>query len=232
MENVDGIFLSNPHFPIYTVFNLWIGNSHDSFYAKCFFGIMPVLATFPFIWSFCHDIKHKNRIHLKRHQYIMHYCSCFLASGTIAAFPLAINFLGALLFVPATKPDSIYDIYYGIFSYDFLSLLFYNAPFLYVIIFILMNFMLYGMIGCLGLSISQATKKTAIPLILPVISLYIIELINRFIFQYIRVEFSPISYLFPANSHKTKLQIVIIELVVLVILTFIIPVYKEVENEK
>ena len=143
---------------------MWMGFDRTNPLAKIFFLIFPLMAVLAYCWSYCSDIKSgfadKCIDEIGRYRYHLNkYISIFISSGLTNAIALTVNFLTILLFVPAIKPDSVYDIYYGIFSNNFMAETFYNIPLMYVLTFILLNFIFCGLFGCLGYAISTIIKR-------------------------------------------------------------------------
>lgn len=149
----------NPYSPISSAFTMWIGCDGENKYAKLFYNLFPLLSVFPFCWSYCSDYKngYAKKLINSYGTYNYHmskYVAIFVTSGLIMIIPILIDFLIILLFIPAIYPDSVYDIYYGIFSNNFMADIFYSHPFAYVIIFILLDFVYCGLFGCIGYATS------------------------------------------------------------------------------
>lgn len=224
----------NPLAEITSAFTMWIGFDRTNTLAKIFFLIFPLMAVLPYCWSYCSDMKSGNtdkdinRIG-KYEYYLNKYTSIFISSGLTIAIALTVNFLIILLFVPAIKPDSVYDIYYGIFSNNFMAEMFYNMPFIYVLTFILMNFIFCGLFGCLGYAISTIIKSRIVAVIFPVAFLYLIEFINNKLIEKYpisNIEFSPLSFLCPTKSFTTNWVVIITELLILFFVTFYFSVFR------
>lgn len=219
----------NPHAPIYNAFSLWIGCDSSSKFSKLLFFIFPLLATLPYSWSYCYNYKkEKNKnecFNPDSHQYL----AVFISSGLTLAIPLLINFLSILFFIPAIFPDSVYDIYYGFFSNEFMSYIFYVNPYLYILIFIILCFVFSGLLGCLGFSFSTLIRSRILAITFPFIVTLATEYIKRHIGEKNDVpitEFSPMSFLFPAKSHNASWMIIISEMIALFIITYVLAVLR------
>ncbi len=157
------------------------------------------------------------------------YIAVFISSGLTITVPLLLDFLIILLFVPAIFPDSVYDIYYGIFSNNFMADIFYGQPFVYVLIFLLLCFVFCGLFGCLGYSISTLIKSKIIAIVVPTVLMILVEFVKNLIMKndsIYNIEFSPLSFLCPAKSYTTNWIIIISEIVVLFLITFGISVLR------
>ena len=219
--------------PINTAFTWWIGGSEKNLYASIFFSISPLLASLAYSWSYCHDMKNSYVISTdkKLEYYISKYMATFISSGLTIAMSLLLNFLLILLFVPVLKPDSVYDIYYGIFSNSFLGSAFYTNPFLYIAIFILLNFIFYGLIGCSSLTISIYTKHRIVSVLIPFVMLFAIQYTKSLYTDKIMAEISPMTFLFPAKSAYASWNVIIIEILVLFLITFLGSIAKGLKHD-
>ncbi len=221
----------NPCLPVYTSINMWIGNS-KSIYSKMFFYIIPALCPFTYSWSYCVDFK-KNHFNSETSvkYYISKFIAVFISSGIVIAIPLFINFVGISLFIPTFKPDSVYDIYYGMFSNKFLSYLFYNTPPVYIFIVILLNFVFGGLFGCLGLSISTIIKSKIIAVTSPSFILILIAFIKDTFLSNSMIDIFPISFIYPCISHSVKWLIVITEISIFLLFSLFLPITRGCRNE-
>jgi hypothetical protein len=232
----------NPYAPITNAFTLWIGLDSENKYAKILYLILPIIAVIPYCWSYCNDLKigYADKAFNEFGKYNYHlskYTAVFISSGLTIVTPLIIDFLIILLFVPAIFPDSVYDIYYGIFSNNFMADIFYGQPFLYVIIFLMISFVFCGLFGCLGYTVSTVINSRILAVATPVGILFLVEYIKSLISEKMPLfdtEFSPLSFLCPAKSYNTNWIIIVSEFAVLFLFTFYFSVirFKKVENRK
>lgn len=232
--NSTSVIQSNPYAPITNVFTVWIGFDTANTLAKIFFLTFPLAAAIPYCWSYCSDRKSgyadKAIYEVGKYNYHLNkYIAVFISSGLTIVIPLLVNFLIMLLFVPAICPDSVYDIYYGIFSNNFMAEIFYGMPILYVGIFILLNFVFCGLFGCFGYAVSTIIKSRIIAIISPLSVLLLIEYIKDSIVKnnpLNNTEFSPLSFLCPAKSFTSNRLIIITEIIVLFLFTFSVSVFR------
>lgn len=207
-------------FPIYTSFNLWIGNS-NSIFSIILFYIAPFFAALPYSWSYCRDKK----------KYVSKLVGVFVSSGMMIAVPLILNFLGVSCFIPSIEPDSVYSFYYGIFSNNFIGVMFYKAPYLYILFYIIINFIIYGLLGCVGMSFSTVFESRYMAVFFPIMIIVIIEVLKVLLSRLIHVEVSLLSYMYPANSFNDSGAVLLLE-VVLLLLTVIVFSKIGVKNSK
>lgn len=224
----------NPYSPISSAFTMWIGWDYESKYSRIFFIIFPLIAVLPYCWSYYSDYKngYASIAIEKLGKYNYHkskYIAVFISSGLVVSIPLILNFLIILFFVPATFPDSVYDIYYGIFSNNFMAEMFYSAPFMYIIIFILLNFVYCGLFGCIGYAASTLIKNKYISILAPNAIVLTTELIKNKVLEENSIQsnnFSPYTFLFPAKSINTNWFIIVSEIVLLFVSTFYISTFR------
>lgn len=189
----------NTGYPIYTSFNLWIGNSKST-YSTVFFIIAPLLASTPFSWSYVRDLK-KGVFQYERDvrkNIVYRMVAVFVSSGLICVIPLIINFVLISVFVPSFVPDSIYDINYGIFSNNMMGIIFYRYPFAYILVYIIMSYGLNGSLGCLGLSISTISQSKTVAILFPSLLFWVVESLKNNLYVWTNREIITTSF-FTAN---------------------------------
>lgn len=224
----------NPHASITNAFTMWIGWDQKNKYSKLLYRILPLISVLPYCWSYSKEkkigIANKNIVQNGKWKYhFSKYTSVFISSGLVMAIPLIINFLTILLFIPPIYPDSVYDIYYGIFSCNFMADMFYMHPFVYVGIFIALSFIYCGLFGCLGYAISVFLPNRILSVSFPIVAVLLTEHIKNRVLEDNAIQrnnFSPYSFLCPAKSLNTNYKIVCLEIVMLFLITFFGPVLK------
>lgn len=230
LEEVEMINL-NPLVPTLSAYTLWIGGGESNLYSTMMFLMLPLLVSLPYAWSYCFDRKNGylkkavNEIGSLKYN-LSKYVATFISSSLVIVIPLIINLLSVLMFVPAITPDSVYDIYYGVFSYNFLGDVFYTVPILYDLIYILMIFLFCGLIGCLGYSFAVLLKSRILAVISPSALLLFIHYKKQYIGSF-DFEISTISFLSSATNLFYNIKTVIIEAVILFVFTFIICVLRK-----
>ena len=114
----------------------YIQSATDLFYA-----LIPLLAAMPYGWSLCEE-KRRGYVHqafLKcgRVQYVARKALAAAASGAAAvAVPLVLNCVVCICFIPAYSPDVVTVFNTGIYETVMCSELYYNAPFVFVGLYI------------------------------------------------------------------------------------------------
>ncbi|PLR78602.1 hypothetical protein CU633_05075 [Bacillus sp. V3-13] len=102
----------------------------------------------------------------KRKYLLIRYTVNFCIGGFVAVFPLIINFLGEMAAYPLIENN----YYFGmplVVEGSFWPELFYQHPFIYVILRLFVIFMFGGMLASVGLAFSTVVKNRYIVLIFP-----------------------------------------------------------------
>nr|MDE7105206.1 hypothetical protein [Ruminococcus sp.] len=184
------------------------------------------MAAIPYSWSLCNIVKSGKLTsnNISSQHYFNKFVSVFISSGLLIVIPLSMNFIVTSLFVPSVTPDSVYDIYYGIFSNDFGGQLFYTLPYVYILSFILLNFVFYGLFGCIGLYVSIFFKRKIVSIITHAIIIYSIELLKKRFLANLSIEISPISFLCPIKAVSCNYILIITEIAIMLLVTLVFPI--------
>lgn len=188
--------LVNPYSPLTSVFTMWMGANSSNFFSMTLWLAFPLLSTIPI------DIK-KDEYVFGMRNYLKRYSVTFTLSGLLTAIPMILNFLALLLFIPAIYPDSVFDIYYGVFSNSFLGNTFYCSPFAYIAIFIALNSIFSGLIGGCSLALFYIFKSRILSTLIPSIALYFIQF-HEYFFES-DVDVSQFSYFYPEAFPYTEM---------------------------
>lgn len=154
-----------------TVIENWIGADLISLESFLFYMLMPLLAALPFASSFFYDKQSgylKNvYVRMSRTEYLItKYISVFISAGVAIIVPLIINLSVCMILMPNILPQPS-DARSGIGPSDMFSILFYTKPTLYLILFLILNFIFAGLFACISLTCSFFTNYKIIVLICP-----------------------------------------------------------------
>ena len=234
-------FERNPLMGIESLFSHWIGSEAVTAGSVDYFFLLPLLAAIPYGWSYCVE---KRSGYIRQmitragsyHYYAAKYIATFLSGGLAVVLPLLFNFLLTAMFVPAILPDPYFMTTFGVISSSLLSELLYTSPFLYVFLYLMIDFFYGGMIACLGMTVGMFVKNRVAVVILPFFALLGFDYICRtFIYtsgQVIYTEYSPMHFLRPvADAYETNGYVVFIGAVILVLLTALPLVTREAGHE-
>ncbi|WP_174616264.1 hypothetical protein [Virgibacillus ihumii] len=133
--------------------------------------IFPLLAALPYADAYAQDYNSgliKSILtKVKKRRYLnIRFMVNFIVGGAIAIFPPVINFLLEMMAFPLIENSMYYGMnLVGVDS--FTPGLFYNYPFLYILVRVIMLFLLGGMLASLGLALSTAVKNRYVILVFP-----------------------------------------------------------------
>lgn len=210
----------NPLLPLNSAFTYWIGNGHGLLAHRLFYYVMFFGAVIPCAITVIMERKNSDGKNSP-----FKYLSVFFTSGMIGFIPLVVNMISTMLFIPADKPDSIYDIYYNVNASDFLSELFYSHPIMYELFYILLVSVICGLIGCFGFAFAKLCGSRFIVLIVPEIIIGALHLVDKYCFDNFEMEkgVSLINLSKNATSMMVNIKTVLIEIVLL--FAFVVVLY-------
>ena len=234
-------YIRNPMMSSQTLFNYWIGSEAITPGSTNYFFLFPILVSLPYGWSYCMERRSGYIQNVvvrtgKWRYYLSKYIALFLSGGLAMVIPLLFNFLLTAMFVPAITPDPYYITSYGIISSSFLSEFFYTRPFLYVFLYLMVDFIYFGLISCLFAACAAFVKNHVIVVLLPFIALLGFNYIcNSFIYisgDVVYTELSPMNFLraVPAG-YDTNGFVVCTGAVILLLFILVITVVREAPNE-
>lgn len=232
----DEFGVRNPLMPMETLFNHWIGGEVNSPGSADYFFLFPLLISIPYGWSYCAE-KHRGYVKNmviragRTRYYLSKYIALFLSGGLAMVIPLLLNFLFTAMFVPAVMPNPSYITAYGVGASSFMSMIFYSRPFLYVFLYLLVDFVFGGLIACLCFALSAFVKNRIVVTLLPFfILLGFNYLCYSFIYTsrtVIYTELSPMAFLRPAPAvYATNLLVILAWGTILFLLTFLMTVVR------
>lgn len=226
--------------PAYTVFNNWIGGEPFSLGTAIFFFVFPLLIALPYGWSYCEERRNGYSRSMivqsgKTPYFISKYIAVFLSGGLAMAIPLIFNFLLAALIFPSITPVVTYDTVYGVFGGSLMSNFYYTRPFLYVVIYICIDFVYSGLLACISLAVTAFLKQKWVVVIIPFFVCLMITFAERFVYissETIYKRISPLYFLRPVESgYAASWTIIIVSAVMIFLTTFLIHMIWERKHE-
>lgn len=219
----------NPCNEAYILFNHWIGGEAYSLGSSLYFFVFPILIAIPYGWSYCEELTSGYRLQIiarvgKKKYIIGKYIATFISGGLAMTTPMLINFMMTALFFPAIKPVVSYDTMYGVFGYSLFSELYYTHPFVYVVLYLILDFIFCGSLTCLTMISAKYIKHKWVNCIFPFLVCMIINLCSNFFISTSKqnYEISPFYFLRPAESaYPAKLSIILIMLFGIILFTII-----------
>lgn len=229
----------DPHIGINTVFNCWIGGEPFSLGSSIYFFVFPLLIALPYGWSYSEERKCGYRRMMiaktgKKKYYCAKYVAVFLSGGVAMVLPLIFNFWMTLLVVPAILPDVTMNMFYGVFGGSFLAELYYTVPFLYVAIYLFIDFVYCGFLVCICMAVSGIVRQKWGVVLIPFLLLLFVHVIADYIYSDPSVaykELSPLYFLRGVEVRYSFSGSIILLFAIGLLVISLIGIIKEYRNE-
>ena len=229
----------DPHIGITTVFNCWIGGEPFSLGRSTYFFVFPLLIALPYGWSYSEERKCGYRRMMitktgKKKYYCAKYVAVFLSGGVAMVLPLIFNFWMTLLVVPAILPDVTMNMFYGVFGGSFLAELYYTVPFLYVAIYLFIDFVYCGFLVCICMAVSGIVRQKWGVVLIPFLLLLFVHVITDYIYSDPSVaykELSPLYFLRGVEVRYSFSGSIILLFAIGLLVISLIGIIKEYRNE-
>ena len=192
-------------YPVH-VFKNWICGNTYNLEGFLYFMILPLLVVLPHSLSFYEDKKNGyiRQVYLRsgREAYLSaKFLSVFLAGGTVFVLPLLLNFGICSALLPALPPQNLDG------SFINTSVLWYqlyeNIPVLYVLLFMVIDFVYAGLVAALPLFLSFFSEKKITILLLPFLMQVFIYSVCMMTAIPDAVEYSPVYLIFAGNGCRS-----------------------------
>lgn len=206
----------NPEVAIVTLFNTWIGQDYSAVATTIFYTLFPILCVLPYAWSFFSERTSGYMRQLvarsdKVTYFIAKYVATFASGALALVIPMLINFMVVSSFIPAITPDINYDIYYNVPYGSLGAAVFYDNPFLFVLMRFVIALVYGGLIAASVIAISFFVKNRFAILLIPFIILILLNYFSEAIGHYFdAAEISPISFLGGTSTRFVTPSVVII----------------------
>ncbi len=173
---VTGDFKEFPH----TSFEHYIGANHKVFTIYYYLFVI-ILAAVPYAASAYTDrktgyIKNIFTRTEKKNYYISKYVVAFVSAGTVAVVPQILNFLLQTIIFPSIQPYPGIG-YVGLFSDMMWSDIYYKNAFLYFGLYLVLDFIMYGLINTIAVSAMWMFKGKIVFILLPFMCVKFVDLI-------------------------------------------------------
>lgn len=218
-------FSANINVEATSIYNSWIGGEIYSLGYTLFFTLMPILAMLPSGWNLFEEIRGG---YLKviiprcgREMYfISKYISVFIGGGLSVTIPLVFSLLLVGFFIPAIRPNVIYNIYFSVFHGDAFSGVAYSAPMLFTLLFICIDFIFSGLFACLSITAVLIFKQRSASTVMPFLLVTACDMSRSFFYYIYYYEISPLKLLHAIPPENVvKLPILLAWLLVFILLS-------------
>ena len=202
-------------------YNNWLGSHNLYLQQEILYLILPFLAVLPFGGSFYADMNHgyvKNVcIRTKKSHYLISkYISVFISGGSAVVLPLIFSFVITSAFLPTMLPEASYA-YTNIDSTCKWADLFFVHSMLYDILYMVLTFVVSGLIACLSLFITYFSSKSFLVLIFP----FFVYICSSLFFELLSMDkFSLRNILVTDSSYGNTFSVVVL-IVALFIISFV-----------
>lgn len=201
-----------------SVFGKWMCGEDGSVFPTLYYLIVPILIALPNAGSYKEDIKTgyiKNVItRTYRYKYLgAKYVVTFLIGGTVAVVPMILNFLLTALILPAVMPQASTG-YFSIFSNSMLGDMFYAHPYVYLLIYMTINFIFFAALATLSLLAAHICDNLFTTILAPFIIYLLIYAITQLTGLH---QLCPFGFLRPSQPIATNIFIVLGEIVAMCI---------------
>lgn len=233
----------NPEAEAHTIFNNWIGGEGGSLGTAIYFFIFPLLIALPYGWSYSSEKKSGYRKAMivycgKRNYFMSKYIATFISGGLAMIIPMIFSIIITSCYFPAITPFVIDDVYYGVFGYDLMSKLYYTYPFLYLFLYLLIDFVVCGILSCVCMTATLLIKQKPLVMITPMALCMGIDYCSKFIYEYENRKgyypknISPMRYLKSCvGGYPASMTVIGCTALILFIITFVITYGLEKHNE-
>lgn len=149
----------------------WMAGNGANLEVFLFFLLMPVLAMLPFGTSYFTDSESgfikSIYIRCSRKTFLRaKYIAAFLSGGTAVVVPLLLNVLCCMALVPNLVPSTIYP-QNGISAGNLFSSVYFSHPLIYILIFLLIDFLIGGIFACITLAVSFLSDYKIVIAVIP-----------------------------------------------------------------
>lgn len=221
----------------FSLFVNWIAINLSSVGSRIFYLIWPILAAMPYGCSYYQDRKTGLYDHLISRTdsftyFISKYAAVFLSGGTVIATPVLLNLLLNAMVCPYYLPKVISSLVM-VFDGNFLSELFYTMPWIYALIWCIVDFVWGGVTACICFIAGTKPHLQVLVTITPFVIYTLIDYLYTIFLNigHFNIEMSPLKLVAAASANHNPEWLVISELSIILIVTFTIG-YRQVRKNE
>ena len=174
----NGLCISTS-FEGFSLFVRWMAVNPASFGNNLFYFIWPILAALPFGWSYSADRRtgYYDQIVLRNSRqtyFISKYIAVFAGGGISIAFPVLLDLLVNAMICPTCVPDVTYSIL-PISNMSFMSQLIYTSPWIYALVWCVLDFLFGGAAACLCFVSGARFRFSVIVMLTPFLGFTLVD---------------------------------------------------------
>lgn len=189
-----------------TIFNSILPMDYVGFYGNIYYYSIPLLCVLPFGVSYFQDVHTGYRknicVRVEKRAYLTgKYLAVFLSAGVICIAPLILNLMLTAAVIPALVPQTGTNLF-AVAEFSFMSEIFYSSPFLYLLLYFLMDFVMAGTLACVALGASCFAKNPFAVLFAPFLLFFLLQALSSFSGY---ICWNPYNIMNPAGSASVSL---------------------------
>lgn len=189
----------------YSLFVLWMPVNGIHITTTYFFLIWPVLAAMPYGWSYGQERRSGVTQQIttrsgKRTYFNAKFLSFFISGGFVVCLPILVNLLVDATICPYALPKlGIVPVFNG----NFLSALYYTNPWVYAILWCMMEFLFGGAAACLCFVVGSMLKFQVMTILVPLVLLTVFDRLSLSLFPGTNMTVSPLQMVAAASPNIT-----------------------------
>lgn len=206
------------------LFDNWIGAGLNNLAQIVYYVALPLLAAMAYGWAELTEKKsgYRNQLCVRetvRVRLLSRYLAAFTAGGTVAAVPLIVNVLIGAMVLPAavSSPTSMHT---PMNNLQFGSLLYFEYPWLFVLLSIVLVFFWGGAFCCLSLAAGMFLRNRILTVFSPFLCCLALEMGYQTGVIQTETELSPIVLMHLVTMQATSGAVVLGEIGILILLSF------------
>ncbi|AEB06499.1 hypothetical protein Corgl_0380 [Coriobacterium glomerans PW2] len=194
-------------------FGTWMGQTPFTITTSIFYYALPLLACIPYATSLHADLSSHFATQLlvrkgRANYFAAKASATFLAAGLVSILPLVVNIIGVACLVPQYAPEPTAGIY-AVSASSMLGELFYISPWVHISVFLMLTFIMAGLLGMVSVALSFFVRNGFAVLLAPFALCVVIQLVaQNTVFE----GFSPLNMIMPAQPFPAVLWIVALEM--------------------
>lgn len=175
----SGESIDYPH----SVFNSSLMFQMGSFYSYIYYFSIILLATVPYATSYFTDMKDgyiKNvSTRMNTTGYLAgKYLAVFVSAGSICVIPLILNTYLTAMVLPSLTPEVATALFAVSNNGSFAKELFFTYPYVYTLLYLVIDFVMTGLFACLALVISRIVNNRYIVMFFPFIVFLVLQTVT------------------------------------------------------
>ncbi|MBR6669991.1 MAG: hypothetical protein IKL31_04495 [Ruminococcus sp.] len=154
-----------------SVMHKWLGTMRGFNAGIYLFTLMPLITAFAYSWSVSYDRNSGYILQIisrigRRKYFTAKYLVSFISGGMIFAGSLILDYMLLATFSPAIMPIPA-DLMSTMDQFHFCSAIYYQHPYLFVLIWLITSFLWGGAMACIGMAAGTFIKKYMISSLIP-----------------------------------------------------------------